>query len=503
MRYAAAATATATATATAIAAIAPLHAEDLVSVEQALAAAFPRSGAVERLTPAPTPAQRAAVLARAPVRAAARLSGVWVAHSGGVVDGIAFLDQVVGRTEYITWMCVLGADGRVRQARVLSYREPYGGEVRDERFLAQFRGKGPGDALRVGHEIAGIAGATLSVMALAERLAFILAYHDLVLQQAIAAWLPGRPSPAGGADPRLSERVGVLGNSALAVRIRHDGGPADRAAAEAVADLALAAAASSDGALNSWREDTELARLNAAGGGALSALMRRGLDQARALHLATGGLVDPTVAPLLRAWQAAVRADRVPAAAELAAARAAIGLARVGWERELALPAGMALDLSAFRKGAALDEAAVAARSALRGGMAMLLDAGGSSHLAAGSGAPFLIDLRDPVDPARVLQRIALAPGRALAASSSDGLVFAVAGRRVSHLIDPRTGEPAPPGRAAFVLADSAALADALATACCLADPDEGLRLARAAGAETLILRDGVRRASPGWPAAP
>jgi hypothetical protein len=48
---------------------------------------------------------------------------------------------------------------------ILVYREPYGGEVAYEPWRRQFRRKGPESSLRVGRDIQGISGATISVNA--------------------------------------------------------------------------------------------------------------------------------------------------------------------------------------------------------------------------------------------------------------------------------------------------------------------------------------------------
>src|SRR5699024_9464578 len=62
---------------------------------------------------------------------------------------------------------------------------------------------------------------------------------------------------------------------------------------------------------------------------------------------------------------------------------------------------------------------------------------------------------------------------RALATSAPLGTTFDQEGR-IGHILDPRTGGPVKaPWRSISVSAKSAALADALATACCLAETRE------------------------------
>ena len=76
--------------------------------------------------------------------------------------GAAMVDEVPGKSERITILVAIGPDGRLKDLEVLAYRESYGGEVAQESWRAQFRGKKPGEPLRVGRQIRNISGATIS-----------------------------------------------------------------------------------------------------------------------------------------------------------------------------------------------------------------------------------------------------------------------------------------------------------------------------------------------------
>ena len=485
-----------------------------LSAAEALKLAFPASGAVERLEPVATVEQMKAVLKLAKSDAQGRLGEIWVGHSGGRLDGVAIIDHVIGRTEYITYVCVIAPDGRVRRIEVMAYREAYGGEIRDRRFLAQFAGKGPDDPLRRDRHIANIAGATMSVHALTERVRFLLDYQAVIVAPAITAWLPGRASPpAPGATPPVVERSAAIGTSALSIAIHHDGTPAALAAATVAADAALAQAANVDAGINQWRPESELARLNAAGGGAASPTLRAALAQTRAAWQASAGRFDPTVGPLILAWKAAAEAGRLPAPTELERLRALIGFDRVTLDDAglLTLPAGVQLDLGGIAKGIIVDACAADLAPRLAPGQRALIGFGGSSQRALGpADAPaYALDLRDPRpsgagDPATIIARIHLRPGLGLGSSSAVGRVFTIGDQRFSHLIDPASGQPGPLDRAAWVVAPDATLADGLDTALCLLPVAEALALVARCPGVAALLWDGERlHASPGWPAAP
>jgi len=496
-------------TAALCAAVVAVPAVEHLSAADALKLAFPASGAVERLEPAASLEQMKAVRARGTSDAQGKLGEIWVGHSAGRLDGVAIIDHVIGRTEYITYVCIIGPDARVRRIEVMAYREAYGGEIRDRRFLAQFEGKGPDDPLRRDRPIRNIVGATLSVHALSERVRFLLDYQAVILAPAITAWLPGRDSPpAPGSAPPVVERSAAIGTSALTIAIHHDGTPAAATLATAAADAALAHAASVDAIINQWRPESELARLNAAGGGPASPTMRAAIARTRDAWQASGGRFDPTVGPLILAWKTAAETGNPPTATELEHLRGLIGFDRVTVDDAgvLTLPAGMQLDLGGIAKGIVVDACATVLAPRLAAGQRALIGFGGSSQRALGAAdaAAFAIDVRDPRDPAAIIARIQLRPGSGLGSSSGIGRVFTIGAQRFSHLIDPASGQPGPLDRAAWVVAPDATLADGLDTALCLLPVAEALALVARCPGVTALLWDGERlHASPGWPAAP
>lgn len=256
------------------------------------------------------------------------------------------------------------------------------------------------------------------------------------------------------------------------------------------ADLLVAATAALDlvdaleARLSVFRPDSEITRLNRASAAAGAAGGADGVDVAADLHALlalcarlheeSAGAFDVTAGPLSEIWGFSRRAARIPSDAELAAARARVGMdglvlapgrgatpPRVRFARP-----GTAINLGAIGKGYALDRAADVLRSA--GAGAALLSAGGSSLLALGGGVDgrgFRVALRDPRDPARDFGWVRLRD-RALGVSGAGEQGFrGDDGRRRAHVVDPRTGRPVVGRRLAAALAPTAALADALSTA--------------------------------------
>jgi hypothetical protein len=96
--------------------------------------------------------------------------------------GFAQVGNVLGKDQPITFLVAIDPADRLKDVDILVYREPYGGEVAYEAWRRQFRGKTAGDSLRVGREIRGISGATISVHAVTlgvrRLLADLTAWHQ-------------------------------------------------------------------------------------------------------------------------------------------------------------------------------------------------------------------------------------------------------------------------------------------------------------------------------------
>src|SRR5262249_26288341 len=73
----------------------------------------------------------------------------------------------IGKTEPITFMVGISPEGKVTDVVIMVFRENRGWEVREKRFLNQFRGKTLRSAIRVDEDIINYTGATLSSKAVA------------------------------------------------------------------------------------------------------------------------------------------------------------------------------------------------------------------------------------------------------------------------------------------------------------------------------------------------
>ena len=158
------------------------------------------------------------------------------------------------------------------------------------------------------------------------------------------------------------------------------------------------------------------------------------------LSRATDGGFDLTIAPLTALWGYGPDGQRpTPTSAQILAA-----LPRVGWQKltldktNLTLAKqheGMSLDLGSLLQGFAADRAAQILR---REGLEEFLIEVGGEILAAGT---WRVGLEDPFQPRLTMETVVLTD-RALGVSGLYRARKAAAGKPVSHLISPKTGEP-------------------------------------------------------------
>ena len=174
----------------------------------------------------------------------------------------------------------------------------------------------------------------------------------------------------------------------------------------------------------------------------------------------------------------------------------AVPLEQVGWRHVHLDPAtrsvrfdapGVGLDLGGIGKGMALDAASDVLRA--HGVDAALLNFGGQVY-AFGPGPDegrWRIGLSDPLDRGCFVETLDLRDA-SLATSGQGERGIVTDGRRIGHILDPRSGAPAAFTGTVSVLARTATTADALDTALFVMGPDRGRRWAAAQGLDTVFL---------------
>ena len=154
---------------------------DYLSVAQAQKLMFPAASAFISQPVALSAEQLQAISKAAGTRADPAQWNVFAARSGDVLLGYVITDAVIGKFQAINYAVGFGADGAIRDVEILSYREEHGGEVRTHAWRTQFEGKTGASPLRIGEDIQGISGATMSCTHVTDGIRRLTAYVGPVL----------------------------------------------------------------------------------------------------------------------------------------------------------------------------------------------------------------------------------------------------------------------------------------------------------------------------------
>ena len=255
--------------------------------------------------------------------------------------------------------------------------------------------------------------------------------------------------------------------------------------------------------LSATREGSAVYTLNRTGSVTLSEEGAYLLDRALALCRETGGALDVSVYPVVRAW-GFTTADgnyRVPDAAELSALLERVDYTRVTLEGNSAsLPEGMELDLGAVAKGYAGDRIAAYLKDA--GVESALLDLGGNVQTVGKKpdGSDWRIAVQNP-DGEGVLGVLAVSDQAVITSGGYERYFIDDAGTLRWHIMDPRSGYPARNGLISVtVVGDEGLYCDALSTALFVMGTEDAVAFWRGHRDFDMILvtEDGTLLLTPG-----
>ncbi len=206
------------------------------------------------------------------------------------------------------------------------------------------------------------------------------------------------------------------------------------------------------------------------------------------------GLFNPAIGQLIRLWgfqQNEAPAWQAPNPARIQSlveqAPSSLQLTISGNEVRSSNPA-VQLDFGAFAKGYALGKAIEKLEQ--HGIHNALVNAGGDLCVSGKHGQRnWQAGIRHP-RKAGVMASVELAPGQCVFTSGDYERYTEQAGKRIHHIIHPKTGYSASGSRSVTVLANDPTLADAAATALFVAGPEQWQPVARAMQIEYVLLVD-------------
>ncbi|WP_135079569.1 FAD:protein FMN transferase [Terasakiella sp. SH-1] len=251
-----------------------------------------------------------------------------------------------------------------------------------------------------------------------------------------------------------------------------------------------------------WVKDSELVRFNTSNSTEwveVSLDLFRVAAEAQRISAMTDGLFDVTIEPLIKLWGFSTKSmtRETPDESALEAALKQVGYEKVSLRQEPpALQKSnpeVTVNLSAIAKGFGIDVLSDYLES--QGIENYMVEIGGDLRVK-GTNArrePWRIAIEKPDVTSRSVHRIVAVHGAGMATSGDYRNFFEKDGKRFTHIIDPRTGQPVTHRLASVtVLSQTAMTADGLATALLAMGEIAGPKLAEENGiAAFFLIREG------------
>jgi len=238
-----------------------------------------------------------------------------------------------------------------------------------------------------------------------------------------------------------------------------------------------------EGTFNLYDEKSELSKINKSSDPEIkvSEDLFRLLQLSKEINALTNGMFDITLGPVQALWGFYGPEKRVvPSKDDISKELAKTGFDKIELNHDRTVKfkiKGMKLDMNAVSKGYAVDKGIAYLIS--KGVKNAIINAGGDVYcLGDNDGKGWIVGLRDPVDKSEIIATLNTS-NRSIATSGGYENFFTLDGQAYQHIIDPATGEPVRNDvLSATAIAGKAALADGLATAFSILDPEESLSVA-------------------------
>ncbi len=302
---------------------------------------------------------------------------------------------------------------------------------------------------------------------------------------------------SGGVVRREVVLMGSLFNFAVAA-------PAD--VADAALDAVVVRMQALEAELSSWRQGSDVRKLNAAAGRQPVPVGNDTFELlrlAQQFHAQTEGTFDITIGPVWDLWPFRDPRRAIPTRREIDAALPLVDSSLIVLDENAHtafLPqAGMSVNFGAIGKGYAARLAAEV--FAEHGINDAAISAGGDLYLRGRKKAgPWIVEIENPRWPGRYLERFA-ASDIAVATSGDSKRLLSRGGKDYGHILDPRSGSPAEGTQSVTILTGDPVAADVFATAVSVMGADAGMRwIEQQADVEALIVDiDGLAHLSSGW----
>ncbi len=230
--------------------------------------------------------------------------------------------------------------------------------------------------------------------------------------------------------------------------------------------------------LSATDEHSDIYAVNKSGGRAVSVDEDTAEAVSFALEMAgrTGGALEPTLYPIVKAWGFTTGQYRIPSDDELAGLLGLVDYKKVFVQgNTISLPEGMELDLGAVGKGFAGDKVISLLKE--KGICSALINLGGNVQ-ALGTkpdGSNWRVGIKSP-DSSEYLGIVDIADCAVVTSGAYERFFIGADGRKYGHIINPATGKPVDNGvLSVTIIAPQGKTADALSTAMFVPGKDDAI----------------------------
>lgn len=269
-----------------------------------------------------------------------------------------------------------------------------------------------------------------------------------------------------------------------------------------------------DAWMSEWRPETELSHVNEQAGKApvkVSKELFGAIETAMNASKASDGAFDPTFNVFWGLYNFKKGTEREPTEEEIKARLPLLNYKKVHLDKKRHTvqleKTGMKLGLGGLGQGYAVDQ--VVAFLKVKKYSAGYVDGSGDTYFwgKKPSGELWTTGVRDPRDHTKVILRI-YGTDFAVTTSGDDEKFFFKDGKRIHHIIDPKTGHPSTASRQATVIAKTALEADAFDTASFVLGPKKAKSILKKRGLNAVIMSgdekeilitDGLKKKSTPW----
>jgi thiamine biosynthesis lipoprotein ApbE len=420
----------------------------------------------------------------------------YIGVNSGKVAGYALITEEVGKFHPYTFIVSTNPKGKIRDIAILVYRESRGAEIAHKRFLYQFKGKSLKNPIRINKDIINITGATMSVVTMCTGVKKVLAVID-------EFYLSGKRIDKIASLKRVTfgeegkeEELTLFKKAILSMGTVFEVSAyaSDKNRVEKAFNDVLKEVNRLDLLMSNYKEESELSKVNKNAASEptycdneLAYIIEQSLQHSDI----TDGAFDITIGPLMKKWGFFKGQGEIPAKEDLESVLESVSYKNIIIEEKIKKSLfrdpsivktiffknpDTQIDLGGIGKGYAVDMAT----RILKGNRirSALINFAGNIYA---YGTPpgkesWVIGLQHPRKSEGLLSSFEI-KDKAVSTSGDYEKFFTIDGKRYSHIIDPRTGNPVKDIVSVTIIADNATRADALSTGVFVLGLDKGMEL--------------------------